>query len=294
MKNKHIGEKIFNVVNFLIIIIFTIMCFYPFYYVFIYSLSDPNLAASKGVYLWPVGFTTNTFQKLLGGEGIFGAVFISASRAVFGTLITIFCSSLFAYILTKEQLFLRKYIYRFVILTMYISAGLIPWYMTMMSLGLKNSYLLYILPSAVVGFYIVLLKTYIESIPPSLEESAMIDGAGYLTRYTKIIMPLCKPIIATVSIFSAVSQWNQWQDNFYLVSDSKLMTLQLMLYNFLRSTQATSLSSSFSAGLSQAQQITPMSIKMTMAMISILPIIIVYPALQKHFAKGIMIGAIKG
>ena len=176
---------------------------------------------------------------------------------------------------------------------MYVNAGLIPWYITMKGLGLKNNYLLYILPFAISAFYVVLYKTYVEQIPPALEESAQIDGASYFKSFIRIIFPVSKPIVATITIFSAVSQWNSWQDNLYLVNNKNLITLQLLLYNYLNSNTASGLASRISQ-VSSRSTITPVAIKMTICMITAIPIIIVYPVMQKYFVKGIMLGAVKG
>lgn len=288
-------ESIFGSINTILLVLFTFSCFYPFYYIFIYSVSNPA-EVTKGVYFVPAGFTLINYISIFSVNNIMGAALVSASRAVIGTIITVICSSLFAYIVTKKELRFRSFIYRFMIVTMYINSGLIPWYMTMKYLGLKNNFLLYILPSAIGAFYVILVKTYIEQIPAAFEESAMIDGAGYVTIFFKIIFPVCMPIIATIAIFSAVSQWNSWQDNFFLVSNNKLRTLQLVLLTYLngRVSQSTANMSNLLSARNRAQSVTPTSIRMTISVIAMLPIIIVYPAMQKYFAKGIMMGAVKG
>ncbi|MGO4269474.1 carbohydrate ABC transporter permease, partial [Paenibacillus sp. TAF58] len=174
-------------------------------------------------------------------------------------------------------------------------AGLIPWYITMKMLHLNNNFLLYVLPTAVSGFFVILLKTYIEQLPAALEESAMMDGAGYLTLFVRIIFPLCKPIVATVAIFAAVGQWNTWMDNYFLVQNQSLKTMQLTLYEYLSSANAlATMSASDITKNAQRFVITPESIKMSTTMLVTLPILLVYPFLQRYFVKGIMLGAIKG
>jgi putative aldouronate transport system permease protein len=168
--------------------------------------------------------------------------------------------------------------------------------MTMKGLGLKNNFLLYVLPSAVTAFYVILVKTYIEQLPASLEESAKIDGAGPFRIFFSIIAPISLPIIATVAIFSAVGQWNTWQDNLYLVNVRNLQTLQLLLYNYLNTATATGDVSRMSAMalIANARSVSPTSLRMTMSMITVFPILLVYPFMQRYFIKGIMLGAIKG
>jgi len=284
----------FDILNYVVLSIIVLACVYPFYYIFIYSISDSRLAQT-GISLLPAGFTLDHYISIFKLNNIYQAFFVSLSRAVIGTLITLFCCSFFSYLLTKEAMYFRKLIYRFLVVTLYFNAGLIPWYLTMKYLGLKNNFLLYILPGAVVGFFVILMKTFIEQLPAALEESAMIDGAGYFTIFSRIIVPLSGPIIATIAVYCSVGQWNTWTDNFFLVSNPKLQTLQLILYNYLNSANnyANQTMQELNQG-SAARAVTPESIKMTITMIVTIPIMLVYPFLQRYFVKGIMLGAIKG
>ncbi len=295
MKTRHTAANlVFNIVNYLIMSIFTFMCVYPFYYIFIFSISDPDKTAG-GLAFWPKGFTTANYEILLKLQDIPGAFLVSLSRTILGTIITILCCTFFAYLMTITYMWYRKLIYRFAIITMYFNAGIIPWYMTMKAIGLKDSFLLYIIPSALSAFYIILLKTYIEQMPISLSESAMLDGAGTVRIFTSIIFPLSKPIVATIAVFSAVAQWSSWFDNLLLVSNSHLQTLQLILYQYLNSTQVLSNMSALDmANGSASKAVTPQSIQVTITIITTFPILLSYPFMQKYFVKGIMIGAVKG
>lgn len=277
---------------FVLLSLYALLCVYPFYYILIYSISIPN-EAMKGIFLFPRGFTMENYMQLFTQNNILRSAFVSVSRTIVGTFTTVFCTSFFAYLLTQDKLKFRKSIYRLVVMTMYINAGLIPWYMTMKILGLKNSFLLYVLPSAIVAFYLVLIKTYIEQLPGSLQESAMIDGAGPFRIFIRIIMPICIPVLATVAIFTAVDQWNAWIDNFYLVDIPELQTLQLLLLTFMTG-QASQLTSMTARLNMKTITVTPTSIRMTITMIVTLPILVVYPVFQRYFVKGILIGAIKG
>jgi len=287
-------DAVISTINYLLLLLLVVITIYPFYYIFIYSVSDP-IEAQKGVYLWPAGFSLEAYQATIKLPGIADSAIVSVSRTILGTLITVFSCSFFAYLITKNEMPMRKAIYRFVLITMYFNAGFIPWYLTMKTYGLQNNFLLYIIPSAISGFNIILIKTFIEQLPASLEESAKIDGAGYFKIYTSIIFPLSMPIIATIAVFSAVGQWNTWFDNFFLVENPKLQTLQLVLYNFLN--QSSNLSNMSTEQLTRGdlvRTITPQSIRMTITMIVTLPIVLVYPMLQRYFVKGIMMGAVKG
>ncbi|WP_235885359.1 carbohydrate ABC transporter permease [Paenibacillus cymbidii] len=297
MKKHSFAGHTFNMINAVLLTLLMIVCMYPFFYIFIYSISDP-IQASQGLILLPKEVTLSNYTQILNQQMIGQAIFISVSRTIIGTFVTVLSCSLFAFTLTKNELPLRKWAYRFVIMTMYFNAGLIPWYLTMKGLGLGNNFMLYILPTAIVGFYVILLKTFFEQIPPALEECATVDGAGYYTIVFKIILPLSLPILATIAVFSAVNQWNTWVDNYFLVSGQKLRTLQMVLYDVLNQSEMlarkmreaqtqTSISRPVSA-------ISPQSIRMTMTIIVTLPIIFVYPILQGYFVKGIMLGAVKG
>jgi putative aldouronate transport system permease protein len=293
-RRKSTADMMFDSVNYFLLILLLIVTVYPFYYIFIYSISN-SFEAQKGVFLWPAGFSLESYKAAIQLKGISQATLVSVSRTVLGTIITVMCSTFFAYLITKRELPLRKLIYRFVLITMYFNAGFIPWYLTMKAYGLQNSFLLYILPGSLIGFYIILIKTFMEQLPPSLEESAKIDGAGYFKIYTQIVFPLSMPIIATIAVFAAVGQWNTWFDNFFLASSPKLQTLQLLLYNFL--SQTSSLSGMSGEELTRSGHVrvmTPQSVQMTITMLVTLPIVVVYPFLQRFFVKGIMLGAVKG
>ncbi len=200
---------------------------------------------------------------------------------------------------TRETLWGRKFWYRFVVVTMYFNAGIIPWFITMMNLRLTNNFWGYIWPVVVQPFYVVLCKTFVESTPKELQEAAEIDGAGTLTIFFRVMLPVIKPILATIAIFAAVAQWNSFQDTLILMTDSKLFTLQFVLYQYIN--QANSLRGlinnasgtvDIAASLAKAQTAT--SIRMTVTIIVVTPIILVYPIFQRFFVKGIMIGAVKG
>ncbi len=284
----------FDIVNYAIQILITLACIYPFYYIFIYSISDPQQAL-KGIYLTPRDFTLANYETLFKLDNILNSFVISVLRTIIGTILTVICSTWFAYAVTKNELYFRKLVYRFLVVTMYFNAGLIPWYLTMKELGLRNNFLLYVIPGAVAAFYVVLLKTFIEQLPQALEESAMIDGAGYITIFSKIVFPLSMPIIATIAVFAAVGQWNTWQDNYFLVSEDRLQTMQMILYRYLTEAQQIVNSSNLQAlNSGQAAKVSPVSIRMTITMIVTFPIMLIYPFLQRYFVKGIMLGAIKG
>lgn len=297
MNKKRLPAKeiIFQVV---MVIIFTgifLSCVYPFYYIFISSISDPDAVQKSMITWYPLEPTLKNYAQVFKLNGIFNAFFVSVARTVIGTIVTLFFTSILAYTLTKQELPFRKVFYSIAIVSMYINAGLIPWYLTMRTIGLKDNFWVYILPTAVSAYNMILIKTYMESIAGGIEESAMIDGAGYFTIYSKIIIPVCKPVLAAVIVFTAVGQWNSWTDNLLLVNNLDLKTLQMTLLEYLN--QATNIANMAKTGGASAvsgSAISPFTIRMTITMVVTIPILIVYPFMQKYFISGIMIGAVKG
>jgi ABC-type glycerol-3-phosphate transport system permease component len=292
-ENKN-GFNLFDALNVLAVGVFAFLCIYPLYYIFINSLSSP-LAVGRGVFLYPVDITYEAYVQLKTIPGIGSGIFISIARTVCGSLWTTLWSSFAAYILTRQNLPGRKILYRFFIVTMYINAGFIAHYLLISAVGLKNNFLVYILPYSISAYYLILIKTFIESMPASVWESAEIDGAGVIRIYAKIIVPLAKPILACIIIFASVFQWNAWSDDLYYMLGSKarnLHCLQFLLYKNLQSTMGSSVSGE--AGDARMMNVTPTTLRMAMTFISVVPILCVYPFMQRYFTKGIMLGAVKG
>lgn len=288
-------EKILHAMNILLLLIAVFLCVYPFYYMVIYSLSDSTRASLEGIYFLPKGFTLDAYRMIFKKTDFPHAFLISCSRTIIQTGLCLMGSSLFAYLVTKQEMIGRKFVYRFVVITMYLSAGLVPYYITMKAYHLNNNYLLYIVPGIVNAYYVILFKTFIEQIPQSLQESAEIDGAGFFRIYRSIILPLSKPILATVAVYAAVGAWNSWQDNYLLVQNPKLQTVQLILYNCIN--QAQSIADSMKSGMignPNAISLSAESVRMATTIVAVVPIMLVYPFLQKYFVKGVMLGAVKG
>ena len=293
------GDLTFQVIKMRILSIFAMICAYPFYYLIINSISANDLSASGKVNFLPHGFQLENYVKVFQLNGLGTAAMVSLGRTVIGTICTVLASVYLGFMFTQQRMWHRKLWYRFMVITMYFNAGLIPMYMTMKTLHLTNSFWVYIIPAIVQPFNIIMAKTYVESIPPALQEAAEIDGAGTMTVFAKVILPTCKPIMATIAIWSAVGQWNSFQDTLIYITDQKLYSLQYLLYTYLN--QASSLATmvqqsggNVSAVANLATQQTPTSIRMTISVIVVLPILFVYPIFQKSFVKGIMIGSVKG
>jgi multiple sugar transport system permease protein/putative aldouronate transport system permease protein len=263
------------------------------------TISANDLSANGYINFLPKGFHLENYKQVLGLRGLSAAAAVSVARTILGTACTVFSSAYLGFLFTQEKMWHRKFWYRFFIITMYFNAGLIPMFITMKTLHLTNSFWVYVIPTIVQPFYIILVKTYIESIPKSLQEAAEIDGAGILTIFARIILPAARPIMATVAIFAAVSQWNSFQDTLIYITDQRLYSLQYLLYTYIN--QASSLAAMVRSGGTGAisgavlaSKQTPSSIRMTVSVIVVLPILFIYPIFQRFFVKGIMIGSIKG
>ena len=299
-KKRHagLGEIAFSAGNYLLMLVFTLLCIFPFYYLFINTISDNTLVSKGLITFFPKGIHFANYKKIFEIRGLVNSLMISVARTVLGTFLTLFGTTFLGYAFSRKELWHRTWCYRFVIVTMYFNAGIIPWYINMKNLGLTNNFLAYIIPGIVSPFSLVLFKTYVESIPPSLEESAQLDGAGYMKRYFHLIIPLCKPIIATLAVFSAVGQRNSFTDTLFLMTDTKLYSLQYTLSQYLNESNA--LAESLRQAASDGMQVnlsavlTPTSVKMTVSMVAVIPILLVYPFFQRYFVNGIMIGAVKG
>lgn len=292
------SDYIFDSINVLVFTLFTISCIFPFYYLFINTISENELVLRGVINFVPQGLHIDNYLALANVKDLGQSFIVSVARMLIGTAIMVVASAFIGFLVTKKEMWGRKFWYRFLIVTMYFNAGLIPWYLNMSMLGLTNNFMAYIIPSIVQPFNIILVKTYIESIPAELEESAIIDGAGYLAVFTKIIWPLCKPILATIAIFGAVGHWNSFTDSLILMQGNPgLYTIQHRLYIYLnQSSNLTALMQSGGSSAAAAVQsaFNAKVIKYTISMITIIPILLVYPFMQRYFEEGIMLGAVKG
>ncbi|MCE5344445.1 MAG: carbohydrate ABC transporter permease [Eubacteriales bacterium] len=296
---RHTPED--RIINTMIIILTTfvfIVTVYPFYYVLIMSFNNGNDAMRGGIYLWPRVFTMENYGQFLNDSKWISAIFVSFARTVLGTGLGVLFTCMVAYAMSFEDLKLRKFYYGIMIICMYFSGGLIPYYLTLRQIGLLNNFLVYIIPMMFSIYYMILAISFFQAIPRTLYESAYLDGANDAYIYVKIVLPLSLPLLATLALFMAVNQWNSWMDTaFYCTGQKNLRTLAYLLRDLIVSNETGvqrgwQAISDVAAGKMKA--VTSKSIQMAAMMISILPIICVYPFLQKYFVSGIMLGAVKG
>jgi len=299
MKEKlSLSGAVFNVFNYAILIAFTIICVFPLYFILINTLSTNDLAVKNQILFWPIGLHFENYIRVFQLRGLWDAAKISLSRTVLGTFLTVTVSSFLGYAFSRPEYWKKTIWYRFVVVTMYFNAGMIPFFLTVKLVGLYDNFFVYILPAMVAPFFVILTKTFIEQIPASLEESAQLDGAGYLVRYSRIVLPLSVPILATIAVFASVGQWNAFFDTVYLTRGRSLNTLQLLLLQYLNEADAVARAIMNSTSPEEVANMlnhqTPTSVRMTVTLITTFPILCVYPFMQRFFIKGIMVGAIKG
>ena len=284
-------DRIYNITAIIFFVILTLICVYPFYYLMICTISDQKMVDLNQIVLLPHGINFQNYVEIFHVQNLANSFFISVARTVCTTALSLVCTSYMAYFFTKQNMWGHKIWYRFTVITMYFSAGMIPEYLNNRMLGLNNTFWVYVIPAAISVYNMVLVKTNIEAMSPELEESAYLDGAGYLTRFFKIVLPLQTPILATVSLFTAVNQWNDFFTTKLYITNTKLYTLQFLLYELLN--QVTAAAEQIDAAAT-VSTITPTGIRLTLTAIVVIPIICVYPFVQRFYVKGLMVGAVKG
>lgn len=295
VRKKHIrmsrADLSYNIVGIILFTVITLICFYPFYYLLICTISDQKLVDLNKIALIPRGINFKNYIEIFQVQNLGNAALISVLRTLCTTGLSLVCTSYMAYFFTKRDMWGHTFWYRFVVITMYFSAGMIPEYLNNKMLGLNNSFWVYVIPAAISVYNMALVKTNIESMSPEIEEAAYLDGAGYLTRFFRVVLPLQVPILATVSLFTAVNQWNDFFTTKLYITNTKLYTLQFLLYELLN--QITAAAEQISSANPYAT-ITPTGVRLTLTAIVVIPIVCVYPFVQRYYVKGLMVGAVKG
>jgi len=303
MKSKYIGSKIeryaFTIGNTIILILVAFCTLYPFWNTLAVSFNVATDTTRGGITFWPRVFTLQNYKAVFSDSIIFHSFFISASRTIIQTITGVFFTSMLAFALSRKKFIFRKIFTMILLLSMYINAGLIPSYFLMRGLHLMNTFLVYVIPGMISAFNFIVIRTYINSLPESIIESAQIDGCGDFKIFLQIILPLCLPVLATIALFVAVGSWNAWFDTMiYNSRNVNLHTLQYKLMEFLQSSQSQSKSAADigAMGMSQnaaANMVTPVSIRAAITIIAAAPIIVVYPFLQRYFITGLNVGGVK-
>ncbi|MGG1514442.1 carbohydrate ABC transporter permease [Paenibacillus oryzisoli] len=287
---ESLGEKIFSRVNIVLLALIGIFSLFPFYYVVIISFASPDEFLKNSFILYPKTWSLDAYRYILSTNTFVKAAGVSTYLAVVGTLLSLIVSAAFGYMLSRKRLFGRKVLMMALMITILFNPGIIPNYLVVKQLHLMNTLWSIILPGLLSGWNALLLKTFFDGIPDSLEESAYIDGANDLKIFFRIILPLSLPALAAFGLFFAVGYWNTFFNAILYLSDPDKRPLQVLLQGMLVQSN-TGIGEAAGAG---EQVVPPETIKMTAVVIATIPILVVYPFLQKHFAKGVMLGSVKG
>lgn len=288
-------DKIIDTITLIFVTLILLVTIYPFWYVIIQSLNDGLDALSGGIYLLPRKFTMANYVQFLSDPKWISAIGVTVAKTLVGTGLTPAFTCLVAYGLSTEGLKFSKIYYLILLFCMYFSGGLIPYYLVLRSYGLLNRFWVYVIPTMFSTYYCILAISFFREIPSELKESARLDGAGELTIFIKIIIPLSKALLATLGLFAAVSQWNAWSDTaFFAPANKNLRTLASLMRDVIVRNQVDTTSRQAMMQAARHSTVTGTSVQMAAMIIAVLPIMCVYPFLQKYFVKGIMLGAVKG
>ncbi len=290
-------RSLFPLLNGLGMILLVFITMYPVINTIAISFNEGTDAVRGGIGLWPRQFSLKSYETIFADEIIFNAFFITVARTAIQTILNVVITSMLAYALSRREYVLRKFITTLFVLTMYVNAGLIPNYLLIQrTLGLSKSFWVYIIPTMMSCFNMIITRTFILGLPDALVESARIDGAGDIYLFWRIIFPLCMPVLATVALFVAVGAWNSWFDtHLYNASKVHLHTLQYLLKMKLATTvnNANSALTTVDAAASTTNT-TPVTIRAAITVVSAAPIVVIYPFLQRYFVVGLQVGSVKG
>jgi len=290
---KSASDTAFVVCNTIFMILFVVITLYPVLNTVAISFNDGNDAVRGKIYLWPRLFSLKSYQIVLAKPAMKTGAIVTVARTVLGTLLALATNALLAFVVSRKKFLFKSQLSLFWVITMYVNGGLIPTLLLFTTLHLTSTFWVYVIPGMLNAFNMLVMRTYMQGIPDSLEESAQLDGAGYFTIFWKIISPLCLPVYATVALFVAVGQWNSWFDAMlYNRMNTKYTTLQ---YELMKLLSSVSNSKSDGGGKTEAATatVTPITVRAAATVITMLPIICLYPFLQRYFVTGLTIGGVK-
>jgi len=292
MEGRRPSAKLFELILTIFMVLFGMAVIYPFVFLLALSFNQGLDALKGGITIWPRKFTLENYTIIFQDPRLLHAVFISVARTALGTELAVMITGYVSFCFTKKRMIGYRLYITLLILPMYINAGIIPTYLTYRALGLTNTFLVYIIPNLVWAYNILIMRTFFEALPPALEESAMIDGASEFVVFFRIIFPLSMPVVATIGLFNAVWHWNTWFDTILLTRKTSLETLMSYLAKMLLEQQSNLISDLRAAR--RVRYMTPTVLRAAMTIVTTLPIVIVYPFLQKYFVRGVLIGGVKG
>ena len=288
------GERVGQIINGIFLGLMVVITIYPFWHVVMYSLSDSHASMSGGIFLWPREFSLLSYQQLLSTKQIYICYRNSLLKTLIGTGVSLLLTALTAYPLSLPRFKGRGIFSLMIFFTMLFNGGMIPTYLLIRDLHMLDTFWVYVLPAAMSAYNMFILRNFFQSIPPSLEESALLDGANPFQVLVHIVFPLSGPALAALAMFYGVALWNGYMDNVLYVNDSNLQLLQNFLRQLIAAAGAKSGTVSEMADVSAASRLTEETVKMTVITVSVIPVLIVYPFLQKYYTKGVMVGSVKG
>lgn len=286
---KDVDGRLFDLINVIILIIFTILIIVPLWNVLISSFASGQALARGNFIFWPDELSLENYKAVFRDSSMIRAFFVSVAKTVIGVLTHVFFCAMMAFAMSKANLKGRKLYSTMGIITMFFSGGMIPTYLLIRELGLLNSFWVYIIPALLSYYDVIILMNFFRNVPDSLEESAMIDGAGYWRVFLQIILPLSKPALATIALFNGVNQWNDFMTARIYITDKTLYPLQMKLYEIIVQSQTQGMQN---IGTAVAQSTTK-GVQLATIVMTTIPILLIYPLLQKHFISGMMVGAVK-
>ncbi|MDR1703538.1 MAG: carbohydrate ABC transporter permease [Clostridiales bacterium] len=297
-KPRRVEPIVFHTLNYTFLILLCAVMLYPMLNTLALSFNDGMDAVRGGIHLWPRIFTLQNYNIVLNMHTIYNAFFMSIYRTLVTVVTCIMCTSMLAYALSRPEYVLRKFITVVFVLTMYFDPGLIPRYLLIQNLGMLNTFTVYWVPVLVSAFDLIVIRTYMRSVSESLVESARIDGAGDFRIYWRVVMPLCKPVLATIALFVAVGAWNAWFDTFLYNSGAQSLSvlqyeLQKLLSSAMMAGQAGQQATQAAQAASGASVTTPQALRAAITIVAAVPILLVYPFLQRYFVHGIQLGGVK-
>lgn len=293
-RKRSLGDSIFSITNGIFMLLVMVVTLYPFLNTIAVSFNNGLDTIRGGIYLWPREWTLQNYVSVFQNPNLTQAAFISVARTVIGTVVQLFCTAMLAYVLSRKEYMFNKLVTTLFVMTMYFSGGLIPGYMLIKQVGLLNSFWVYIIPGLIGVFNMIVIRTYIQGLSEGLIESAKMDGAGDFRIFMRIILPLSKPVLATVALFIAVGQWNSWFDSMlYTAGNRNLTTLQYELMKLLSSATSQGGTVNVDSYKNVTNMVTPVSIRAAITVVTAMPIVLLYPFLQKYFVTGLTIGGVK-
>lgn len=287
------GERIFEYFNIALMLFICFITIYPIWYTVVLSFNDGTDALKGGIWWFPRMFTLDNYRAVFRNQGIVTAYYVTVMRTLIGTAMTVFFTSMVAYAFSKTYILGRKVYMTIGTITMFFNGGLIPLFLLLKELNLLDSFWVFIFPTMFNFFYLLIFVSFFREMPASLEESAKIDGANDFVVFLRIILPLSKPVLATIALFVGVYHWNDYFSGVVFINKSSLQPIQTYLYKIVAEAGSSRMAMSSPVGVSRSN-VTSNSIKFATMVVTTLPIVVVYPFLQKYFVKGIMLGAVKG